>query len=499
MAHTVFKNVFIHPAARRSHILVQDGKIEAIDPADDHAPDYEGAKVIDLDGAFVYPGFRDAHCHLLSTAEAALGLDASNFKSLDSLIEAGRQAIASGGVKGIYAKRLNETHFAHPVMPKAEDLDRISEDLPVIVVRVCGHLASVNSRVLKDIPELAERAPDGVVLENDIDLLPSLRSFFTKDDLHRALKQTIEYMLSKGITAISSNDLGRFGKDEDEALLDDVLSLFPGFSYRSQYAPHLPFDPKELEALADVDGIKPAVKVFRDGSLGGKTAWLRKPYSDDKQTSGQDTLDDETHRAVFETANRLGLQVMTHAIGDEALSRTLDILEAVSDPLNPLRHAIVHAQVTDDRLISRMRNLALAAIVQPLFTRSDSKVAKRRLGTRYRKAYDFKQMANMGVKVAFSSDAPVEPLDPLLTLQAALRGKPGDSLSAFSFDEALLHQTKEAAFIDFEEENTGMLAVGFDADFAAFDRDLRLQDARTISDAKCVMTVTKGHVWPPKS
>lgn len=477
-------------------IDVADGRISRMAPAGVRPADARLAEdITDLAGAYVYPGFRDAHCHLFSTAEAALGFDASEIKNASGLIEAGRAYLASGARGALYAKRLNDVTFANGAMPDRSVLDRIAPDRPVIVVRVCGHVAAVNSHVLNRFPELSVKYPDGVISENDLDALPTLRDLYGEDDFLDALKDTVRTMLSFGITAVSSNDFGRFGRATDELLLHKALSDAPGFSYRSQFSPLLPFNPTDLLPLAMKSGVRPAVKVFRDGSLGGRTAWLGAPYSDAPDQIGQDTLDDETHEAVFGAANRLGLQVLTHAIGDEAIRRTLDAFEKSSDPANPLRHAIVHAQITDDALVERMKRLNLVAIVQPLFTASDAPMAASRLGARYASAYAFKAMADAGIRVAFSSDAPVERYNPLLTLAAAMRGKTDAAGSAFTFDEALRLHTEGAAAVDFAESESGRLEPGFTADFTVFANDLSQMTPERLETERCLMTVAGGQIY----
>ena len=493
MNNILFENGRLMPDDLLHDLYVSDGMFRAILPAGSRPPDAtHPEQTIDLAGARVYPGFRDAHCHLLSTAETELALDASGIRSIDQLIAAGKDAISE---RGLYAKRLNDTLLSEQTMPSRLDLDRISDTLPVIAVRVCGHLASVNSVVLDSIPALKQRYPDGIIAENDLDMLPSLRSMYGSDDMKQAISHVIRRMLSHGLTAISSNDFGRLATADDELAVQAVLAEYPGFTYRSQYSVPLPFDPNTLLQLAAKSGAKPAVKLFRDGSLGGRTAWLRAPYSDAPDTVGQDTLDDETHEAVLTIANRLSLQVMTHAIGDQAISRTLDLLKKTSNAENPLRHAIVHAQITDDALLARMKEQHVLAIVQPLFAESDSSMAPARLGDRYADAYRFKTMADADIRLAFSSDAPVESFNPLHTIRRAMQGRQDEPASRFSFAEALHFHTGGAAYADFAEEQSGAIKAGFAADFSVFGDNLASILPDELPDRLPLMTVAGGNVY----
>lgn len=488
---TIYQNAHLFPDGAHVDLYVENGEITAIEKAGPLLP-----SGINLGGAYVYPGLRDAHCHLLGTAETSLGIDVASLRTIPDLIRRGQMALR-GHPSGIIFQRINEAQFHEKRLPTMADLNQISKTVPVIAKRVCGHLAVVNSCLWEHLPAHARTATPGLIVEDNLRFLPRPHDIVGIVALEKALKAQIETLIRYGITAVSSNDLGNLASPEDEALLTRVLQGFPGFGYRSQYSPTLPFVAKELDHLitnASDQGVA-AVKVFRDGSLGGRTALLRDDYHDAPGERGLETLDDQTHEAILRAANARGLQVMTHCIGDLALERTLDVIERTTGATNPQRHAIVHAQITDHALIERMARQHVLAIVQPSFIPSDAVMAPARLGPRYAHAYAFKTMADRGIHVSFSSDAPVESCSPLSGIAAAMNGVPGRPESRFSFHEAWAHYTQEGAYADLIEDSTGVLDVGFAADFLVFTHDLAILPAAELVGAKPLMTVMKGHLY----
>jgi predicted amidohydrolase YtcJ len=490
---TLFQDAILFPGREATDFIVADGKIGEIGAEAKIRPHN---KTLSLSGCFVYPGFHDAHCHLLSVAGEEFVLDLRGALSFAELEQRAKYYLKNDPDKtAVIGKGMNETVWPKKTLPGASDLDRIANDRPVVFYRICGHIAVVNSIVLKRLPILKKASPCGIVTENDLDLLPEIFTPPSLEERIQALRRVLNRLSSFGLTAVSSNDLGRFANAADNAFYREARPVIESrLHLRTQYTPALDFRTEELDRLDEtIVGKNPAIKVYVDGSLGGRTALLKAPYSDRPETSGMIALERDIHMKIAEAATARGLQMMTHAIGDEALSRTLDVYEKVTEAGNPLRHAVIHAQIADDDLLNRMAELGIIAIVQPSFTRSDRAMAKARLGSRYQKAYRFRTMAKKQIQLAFSSDAPIESIRPLQSIRDAIRAAE-DPKEQFSFPEALKHHTQGAAFTDFLEQKKGQLQPGFDADFVVFREDLATIDPEVLPGLTPYLTVKGGEI-----
>jgi hypothetical protein len=238
-----------------------------------------------------------------------------------------------------------------------------------------------------------------------------------------------------------------------------------------------------------------SLKVFADGSLGARTAALRESYHDAPATKGLLRYSQEESNAVILKAHTAGLQLAIHAIGDKAVDMVLTALERalMEAPRKDHRHRIEHASVLDEDLISRMKRANVIACVQPHFLVSDFWVADRVGVKRARWVYPFRSLIDQEVIVAGGSDYPVEPMDPLLGIWAAVaRGAfPEEQLTV---DEAVRLYTTNAAFASFEEDRKGSIERGKLADLVILSQDPHEVSPENIKDIDVEMTILGGKV-----
>jgi hypothetical protein len=252
------------------------------------------------------------------------------------------------------------------------------------------------------------------------------------------------------------------------------------------------------------------LKLFSDGSLGARTALLSATYSDDPGNTGIQSFETGELRAFMALAEQHDMQVAVHAIGDGAIDLTAELLGELVETrgsadgtLNPLRHGIIHAQLTTPVLLEKMRQAGLLAYIQPVFVPSDMGIVEARIGReRMDKVYVWKTMREMGIKTAGSSDAPVESFSVIGNIYAAVErcdfsGDPAGGWlpeEKLSVMEAVQLFTSDAAFVSFDEARLGTLEIGKLADLVVLDRNLFELTGRDLLETKVAMTLVGGRV-----
>lgn len=248
-----------------------------------------------------------------------------------------------------------------------------------------------------------------------------------------------------------------------------------------------------------------AVKIFADGSLGGRTAALEEPYSDHPETSGILVLSEEELRESVYKAHALGMQVAVHAIGDRAVRVALEAIGYAQGRITRERprHRVVHAQILSPGLVSDLKRNGVVADVQPKFLTTDMRWAQERVGLRrMRSSYAWRTMMKAGVHMAGGSDCPVEPADPLWGIYAAvtrkdMEGEPKTSYypnERITVEEALRMFTVGGAYAEFQEHRKGTLEPGKLADFTVLSENIFRVPHDSIKDIKVEMTVVGGNV-----
>lgn len=524
-------NAVIYPLAppgRASALFARDGMLEFIGSDEDVIARCDPrTTLLDLKGAFVFPAFGDTHLHLIEYGRSLVSLDLSNAESLDEMVEAGRKALESDPSPGWHIgwgwdqERLREGRF-----PARWDLDRISHDRPIFYERACGHVGVLNTPALRclglmDHPEAAGRfvdtdsdgVPTGVISEDALMWVRSRLPSPSEEELRRWLKRACEALLAKGVTWVQSDDLSAIGglkrmaefylEEDKEGRLPLRVDLIFRIGCRA--------DLEELEeALRLFRAVKPRncsvgpVKLVLDGTIGARTAALREPYSDAPSETGFLAFRDDELEFLMRAAESLGCQVACHAIGDRALEQAVRAFESLrigsSSGLPP---RVLHCQVGDPNLYTRMAHLGITADIQPLFLANDWKIILHRLGPhRARDSYAWKTMVDSGVALSGESDAPYGVSDPLEGIRIAvtrkdMRGEPEHGWmphQRLDISEAFWLYTGGAAKVCGRWRNRGSLEVGKSADFLALMEDPFRVDPDRIGNIALGLTVCGGRI-----
>lgn len=527
MERRIFYNGRITTMDRRTPqaeaVCVEDHRIVAVGSTEEILlqTGRAGVSRIDLEGAFVYPGLTDNHLHLMGHGMKLSMLDLSGATSKASLLrkveECARMTPEGKWVLGL---NWNENRFPLPEPPTLAELDAVSPDRPVLLTRVCHHVQAVNSKACQ-VAGVSRDTPDpkdgklgrdvhgnlnGLIFENAsrpfLDALPAR----TLDELRGFARKGAADALSKGLTCVHTDDLRSAGS------VDTLLAIYRGWveegtALRTHHLLYHPFLDQFREAGWKGGDGDPwirfgAVKIFADGSLGGRTALLSRPYADDPATRGLAVHSRVELEERVRQARAAGMAVAIHAIGDEAAERVIQVLKACP-PGSTIPDRLIHGQVLREDQIRQLCRLPVAVDIQPRFVVSDFPWVRERLPEElHRYAYAWKTLIESGVPVGGGSDAPIEPLDPLLGIHAAvtrrspeMNGHPGYSpeqrLTPYT---ALRLFTLGGAQTAGEARERGTILPGKFADLSIFDRDLLDPEPASLLEAKALMTVVNGQI-----
>jgi hypothetical protein len=461
---------------------------------------------MDLKGATVLPGFTDCHVHLIWYG---LGLDRLHLNDVRSIDEL-KSMVAEKSTKdvpwvlgwGWDQDRLKEKRY-----PTRHDLDEASPNKPVLLRRICGHASVANSIALKNagidensvnppggvIEKEASGSPTGLLRENAMDLIEAVVPRPSKEDYERATLAACEDAVRAGLTTVHciiSSEM------EFRTLLNlEATGRLP-LRFYVLITPEMLTAAKKLGLRTGFgNGLVRlgAVKIFTDGSLGARTAALEEPYADEPTTRGVVIYSQEDLDKLVADVNDSGFQVAIHAIGDRAVNMALSSIEKATGPRpKNLRHRIEHASVLSKSLIDRFRESQVTASVQPHFIISDYWLTER-LGTeRASMTYPLASLLRTGVTVVAGSDGPIDPIQPLTCIAAAL-DRPG-SKEAIGVEEAIALYTRNAAFASFEENEKGTIAPGKYADLVVLHQDPMRTKGTAIANINVLLTVVGGRV-----
>ena len=449
-----------------------------------------GGEVIDVGGRTVIPGFIDAHLHLDGVALALKSLDLRGTRSINELKSKLKDFVdRNPDLEVIYGRGWDQELFIEGRWPTRYDIDDVVDDKPVILIRVCGHAALLNTKAMEDLDLIRSKSkdvirdekgiPTGIVKESIIDMISSYVKGKLVREYDRYIHDAINYLISQGITSIgyvsadikTVNTLLRLTR-EGKALL-----RIHAYLDLSDFEKFLSFmgSPIYSDYISVV-----GVKVFLDGSLGARTALLTKPYNDDPQNSGQELVSVNDLTKLMDKAFSNGFQVAAHAIGDKAIDNAIVAYGKVRSSIkrSNIHFRIEHASVIRPDQIRKLRELDVAVTIQPRFVISDWWVV-RRVGTeRVKWVYPFKIMKNEGITIGLSTDAPVEPSNPWETVYAAVtRGSlDGIELSKYTAYEALsiseaLHLYTYGSARVLNVKDLGKLLPSYRADFIVLSND----------------------------
>ena len=482
------------------------------------------AKVIDLKGSYVYPGFVDSHAHLKGIGHRENSLNLQGIDSLKEMlttveifsngIQPGEWVVGRGWIEKVWPEKRFPTRY---------ELDRFSSDKPVILERADGHAVVVNSLALElagissesndphggRIEKDKNGEPTGMLIDKATALVEKLIPKTTKQEDKRDLKAGIDSNVSLGWTQVQIAG----GTFSDIEILEEIKKegnllqrVYFAVSAGKPAETLLRLGPKlDPENMLTVRGIK----LYADGALGSRGAALLEKY-EDQDTTGLLIFTKEETLPVLEEALKKGIQIQTHAIGDKGNRITLDwyqeafnsIVDEERKVIDP-RWRIEHSQIITKEDQIRFRDMEIIASMQPSHAIGDLHFAPSRLGMqRVGNGYVWRNLIDLGVVVAGGSDAPVEIGDPRIEFYAAVARKDLDGFydkgwhleQAVTREEALKMFTIWPAFAAFQEDINGTIEVGKLADLTIFSKDIMKVPEEEILEAQVIMTIVNGKI-----
>lgn len=522
-------------------VAAGEGRILAVGGETDVRPHIgPRTRVLDAGGRRLIPGFIDSHMHLLGYGLFLERIELGNAASLEEVLERVRQrAQTTPPGAWILGGGWDEGRLGG--LPSREWLDRAAPEHPVLLARHCYHVTAANTPALRlaglwdtskaiaggIIDRDASGWPTGILREHAKDHVDRAVPPLTAADYRRALRRAAASAAAHGLTSVHSNDGKDYPLAEILAAYGDVSGGLDGRDPAEAGGQGLlplrvwwDFAEEELETAArqgwhsgtGSDWFKVgAAKTFMDGSLGGRTAALWDPYSDDPESRGVLLWDEAAlaERMVF--ARSHGFQMAVHAIGDLAQDVALRAYErackAVALPAGASAAAgrlrLIHCQISHPTLWRRMHDLGVVADVQPRFVSSDYPIIEARVGSaRAATSYAWRGMAEAGVPLAFSSDCPVEPIAPIQAVYAAVTrqmmdGEPSGGWlpgERFTVEEAITCHTRGAAYAVGEEGSKGCIREGYLADMVLLDQDPWGVQPSELKDMQVAVTIVGGRV-----
>lgn len=505
-ADLLLTNGVIHPLTDEEPaeaVAVRDGQITGVGSGDEcEPPDSRETERVDLAGRTVLPGFIDAHTHMSVVGQYELEADLTDADSPEACLdrlETLRDERTGTDEQWILGFGYDESTWGGEYLTR-EQLDEVSDRRPVVAYREDMHVASVNSVVLDryrtQMPSgnvrTADGEPTGVIVEDAVDIVRD-RTSADPERTREYLLAAQEYANRHGVTAVHdmvrNSHAPRVYRDLDMA---DELTLRVRINY---WRDHLDAVVETgLRSNHGSDRVRVGgIKTFTDGSIGGRTARLSEPYAD--AAAGNSTADEHGDWVVepdqleelVERVDDAGLQMTTHAIGDEAITATLDAYEGTSSD----RHRIEHAEILTDEFIDRLAESDVIASMQPNFLKwaREDGLYTQRLGDERRLASNrFGELQNAGVSLAFGSDC--MPLDPLFGIEQVVDAP--SSEQQLSVTAALRAYTAGGAYAGFDEDRLGTIEVDKRADLVVLDESPWTAD--DIADIDVAMTIVDGTI-----
>jgi len=490
-------------------VLIEGERIRAVGKKGEVAIP-EGTEIIDASGKTILPGFIDAHSHFLMMGLGLLRyLDLSKARSLEEAVELVRKRVKETPKGGwVLGRGWDESLWPERRYITKKDLDPFSPDNPIMLIRICGHLISVNSKALelanitRETPNprggLIDKGPDGEptgILRDARELIERVIPPPTEEEALEGLRRACDLALQLGCTSVQDAGLNPLALRVHQRAREEGVLKVRVYMMLAE----------EAAAAAERLGIKTgfgdemlrigSVKLLADGSMGARTAALFEPYADDPSTKGIFTIEPEELRKRIKEAHKRGFQVAVHAIGDRGIEEALNAIEEAmrEHPRKDHRHRIEHCEVLATNQIERIRELNLIASMQPNFVgnwSSPGGMYEARLGPqRLRRNNPYRGLLDEGIHMAFGSDC--MPFHPLYGIWSAVKHPITES--RITVLEAVKCYTLEAAYASFEENIKGSLEPGKLADITIIEGDM-VEEADRIRYMEVYMTLVGGRV-----
>lgn len=470
-------------------IAIKDGKIVEIGAERQILNRYTSSEEIDAEGKDVYPGFTDAHGHIMSLVKKKLGLDVTGVRSFDEVLIRIEKYQSRNKRTFIIGRGWDQSLWNTNEMPTNEQLNKLYPTTPICLTRVDGHAMLVNDALLRKVKIIPtteieggeilvkEGKCTGILIDNAMNAVTKILPSYSKNEIQKTILEIQNELFQYGITGVHEAGI----EFEEIAYFKELIDQKK--LQLNIYAMLLP-STKNIE-FAKKNGIYTyknllirSFKVFGDGSLGSRGAYLKKEYADEHQHFGSLTTSFTEMKRIALICESIGYQMNTHAIGDSTNRIVLDLYKMIYEVNKDHRWRIEHAQVLDPIDFKLFSDYAVFPSVQPAHAVSDMRWAETRLGkTRLKGAYAYKKLLNQAGMLAIGTDFPIESFNPFLTIHAAVQrmneeNSPSNgflSNEAITLDQCINGMTKWAAFASFQENELGTLEKGKDATFTILD------------------------------
>lgn len=488
-ADLVVHNAKIHTLDEQDHVYeamaIKDGKIIELGPEREILNKYAYDEEIDAEGKEVYPGFTDAHGHIMSYAQMKLSVDLFGSSSYEDVLVRTEKYDQKKNPRAIIGRGWDQANWGTNELPTNEKLNALFPKKPVLLIRVDGHAALVNQKALDIAGITAETQVEGgevasvdgkctgILLDNAIDLVSKRMPKFSTSETKKVIREIQDELFQYGITGV--HEAGVEQKDlqllkgmseRGDLKLNMYVMLYPTEENISWAKRHGVYQKKNFTVRS--------FKVIGDGALGSRGAFLKKEYSDAHGHSGFLTTTPGKMESVAKLCMSLGYQMNTHAIGDSTNRLVIDLINKYVSRKPDHRWRIEHAQVLEKKDIELLTRSGAIPSVQPTHAVSDQRWAKLRLGSsRLGGAYAYQSLLMSRGILALGTDFPVESPNPFATIRAAVlrTNADGEPMGGFLPDEAislhdcLMGMTLWAAMAGFQEDKIGTLEKGKDATF----------------------------------
>lgn len=507
-------------------LLIENGIIKEVG-TNEIILNFKADKVVDLNGKTVIPGLNDSHLHILLVGDSMTSCNLTTAKSIDDAIELGKKFLAdNNGLTSLYGRGWNQDYFTEGEarMFNRHDLDKISTRIPIVYDRVCGHVMVGNTKALEilgvdenttvDGGEILiglDGKPNGIFTENASGLLQSVLPVKSDADIENDFLKAAHYALSVGVTSIQSNDI--LGSSDFINIFKIIHNIYDNNKTKLRYNSQFNFQDLKIfkkyieteHKTGKYDGkflTKGALKLFKDGSLGARTALMLNDYNDETGTKGVAALSDEQLQTLCDVATENEIRVVTHAIGDGAIESVINAYEnTMEDGKNSLRHGIVHCQISNYEQLKRIAKLNIPVMYQPIFLDYDIQIVESRVGKELAStSYAFNTLNQLGAPISFGTDSPVENLNPFPNIYCAItrqriNGSPEGGFAPnekMSVEDCIDAYTIGSAFNEFTETFKGRLKPGYVADLAVLDNDIFIIEHNNIKNIKVEKTMIDG-------
>jgi hypothetical protein len=509
--------------------VIVEGNIILFVGSDKDANKYinKTTKVIDLKGKLMLPGFIDGHTHFINGGFNLIGLKLHDLTSKKDFVEAVKNYVKGKEGRWITGGRWDHESWDDKTLPTKEMIDPFTQNTPVFLKRYDGHMGLANTYALKlagiikntpspegglivKDPETGE--PTGILKDNAMDLVDNIIPEYSDVGYSEALTAALNEAKRFGVTSIEDMS---YTTDES---FQNQLRTYQNFEKEGKLtvrvATRMPINTYEKLIKAGVEYnfgdnfiTLGSLKAYADGSLGSSSAWFFEPYVSDKNNYGlpNDIFQNGNFEKWSLYADKHKLQICVHAIGDKAVSSTLDAVEKMEkeNPNWDRRFHIEHSQHLRAQDIPRFAKLGVIASVQPTHLMEDGNWAEKRIGKeRVKYMHPYNSFLKAGVIVDFGTDFPVVTLNPMVGLYMAVTRRTSDGKNPnglepqekISIEQAIKCYTLNSAYAEYQENKKGSIEPGKLADLVVLDKDILTIDPVKIKDVKVAMTVLGGKV-----